>query len=166
MHGVRWVAIASLLGPAACANLWGFDNLTPGSQDGGKDGGDESSADGDAASADDDAGGDEPSDESSVPGGCNLSNSGTCKYHCAGDASPCGCLSDQVTHTTYCGVTGSGTSGMSCSTDTDCAPGYGCMASNRTCSHWCRQGTTVCPVGVCNLDPSLVFNGAGYGFCY
>jgi hypothetical protein len=164
MPGIRWVAIASLLGPAACANVWGFANLTPGGQDGGDDGG----PDGTDGAQDEDtrAQGNDAADEDAVPGGCNLANSAACRYHCAGDASPCGCLSDSVAHTSYCGVTGSGVSGAACSTDTDCAPGYGCRASTQTCSHWCRQGFTVCPIGVCNTDPMLTYNGALYGFCY
>jgi hypothetical protein len=168
MHGIRWVAIASLLGPAACANLWGFDTLISSGQGGGHDAGDDGASDADDAALDEDVvtpGSDSP-DESSVPGGCNLANSGACRSHCAGDASPCGCLADDGTHTSYCGVTGSGISGASCASDTDCAPGYGCMASNRTCSHWCRQGTTVCPIGVCNTNASLIYDGADYGFCY
>jgi hypothetical protein len=165
MHGLRWVAIASLLGPAAaCANVWGFETLVPREGDGGSD----ASGDSDDAAQDVEAGMAESdaSDEGMVAGGCNLANSGVCKYKCTDDASPCGCLSDQF-GATLCGVMGSGISGASCTSDTDCAPGYGCMASiPRTCSHWCRPGSTVCPVGVCNTGMGLMYNGALYGFCY
>lgn len=140
MRGLRWVAIASLLGPVACANVWGFDNLTAGAQDGG---------------------------QSDAQGGCNLASNGACKFACAGDASPCGCLSDPVAHTSYCGATGTGVSGAPCSSDRECAPGYGCMqSSTRTCSPWCLPPTSGCPIGACHTNSMLTYNDASYGFCY
>jgi hypothetical protein len=150
---------------AACANVWGFANLTSEDRD--------SSVSGDSAGQSD-GGGDDATldaDDGSAEAGhptCNLGSSSTCRGKCPGDASPCGCLVDYGTRTTSCGVTGTGGPGTNCSTDLDCSPGYGCMMSMSQCTHWCRPASTTCPVGTtCHTDPTLIFNaGEQFGFCY
>jgi hypothetical protein len=167
----RVAAVASLLGLAACANVWGFANLTSEDRDASVSG--EGSTNDSAGQGDSGSGGDDATldaDDGSADAGhspCNLGNSSACRGKCPGNASPCGCLVDYGTRTTSCGVTGNSGQGSSCSSDLDCSPGYGCMMSTSVCTHWCRPASTTCPVGTCHTDPTLVFNGnEQFGFCY
>ncbi len=164
MGWLRRVAVASLVGATGCANVWGFADLTSDDQD--------SAADGPSDGATEDSGdsdGSRDMDGGISSGGdgsdCSLANSTICRGMCPGDASPCGCLADPTSGTSYCGSTGSGMEGAPCFGDTDCAPGYGCPSTSMKCSRWCRP-TTVCPTGTSCHDAALVFNGETYGFCY
>jgi hypothetical protein len=160
MEPARWVTAASLVGLAACANVWGFANLTSEDRDGGAGPGDGGAGDG--------GGEDGTLDADGAAATCNLANSAACHGKCTDDASPCGCLVDLGTRMTSCGLTGSGSQGATCSSDPDCAPGYGCYMATGRCSHWCRPASTTCPAGTsCHTDPTLIFNnGEQFGFCY
>jgi hypothetical protein len=161
--------LAGLLGVGvgACANIWGFAELTSENRDGaadsgatvddaGDEAGDGTRPSGDAAEGASDAG----------SGGCNLASNSVCRGRCVLDASPCGCLPDTTTQATYCGVAGSGNQGTNCSSDLDCAPGYGCMMTTGTCAHWCRP-TTTCPTGTtCQNNPMVTYNGEVFKYCY
>ena len=145
MGPARWVTAASLVGLAACANVWGFANLTSEDRDGG------------------------PGSEGAAPPTCTLANSSACLGKCLDDASPCGCLVDLGTRMTSCGLTGGGSQNAACSSDLDCAPGYGChTAATGQCSHWCQPASTPCPAGTsCQTDSTLIFNSnEQFGFCY
>jgi hypothetical protein len=168
MRPVRWVTAMSLVGLPACANVWGFANLTSEDHDAmGADGStSDSTAPGDGpaegGALDADAG-----QDVAAQNPCNLGNSSGCRGKCPNDASPCGCLVDYGTRTTYCSVTGTGGQGTGCGSDLDCAPGYGCLMSTGQCTHWCRPTSTTCPVGTCNTSSSLIFNtNEQFGFCY
>jgi hypothetical protein len=97
---------------------------------------------------------------------CNLSNSAVCRGQCPGNDTPCGCLPDPATQATYCGVSGTGGQGSPCSSDKDCAPGYGCLMTTGICAHWCRIGATACPTSTtCQPTPAVTL-GAVYHYCY
>jgi hypothetical protein len=151
--------LAGLLGVGigACANVWGFAELTSENRDAAQD-----SPGGDAGDGEADAGtmADAADSASSDAGGCNLANDSICTGKCAGNATPCGCLPNATTKTSYCGVAGTGRQGTNCSTDLDCAPGYGCLMTTGQCAHWCRP-TTTCPTGTtCQNYPQVMYNGA------
>jgi hypothetical protein len=147
MATARWVTAALLLGLAACANVWGFANLTSEDHNDAGDG----SAGGDATNSP-----------------CSPGNGTGCSGKCAGDASPCGCLVDLGSLTTYCGVAGTGAPGSSCTADLNCGPGYGCQTTTDQCTRWCGPGSPACPTGTsCHIDTTLVLNGnEQFGFCY
>jgi hypothetical protein len=177
---VACVAFASLLGlgSGGCANIWGFADLTSENSDG--------ASDSEAGSGDTGNSGDGGASDGTVPTGdaavdapdgslgCFLANSGSCRGLCPGNAANCGCLPDPTTQTTYCGLVGSGRQGTNCSTDLDCAPGYGCLMSMGTCAHWCRMGSTMCPSTVtspvmtttCHSSPMFTYNTDAYYYCY
>jgi hypothetical protein len=166
MRPATRVVLASLLGfgTGACANIWGFAELTSENIDGAAD-----SQSGDAADGSDGSvSGDDASVDAAPDGslGCNLANSVGCKGLCPASVAHCGCLADQATQTTYCGAAGSGTMGANCSSDFDCSPGFGCLMS--TCEHWCRMGSTQCPTGtVCRATPTVTYNGQeAFYYCY
>jgi hypothetical protein len=99
-------------------------------------------------------------------GQCNLANSTVCRGQCPGNDTTCGCLPDPGTQTTNCGITGTGGQGSACSSDTDCAPGYGCVATIGICAHWCRP-TTACPINTtCQANPFFTSNGETFHYCY
>jgi hypothetical protein len=120
------------------------------------------SSDASEASAFDDG----PINDAASLGSCNLANSGVCRGQCPANASPCGCLPIPGTQTTTCGVAGSSLQGATCSSDSDCEPGYGCLMTLGTCAHWCRPVTT-CPFDTtCQPDPSVTYDGLVYHYCY
>jgi hypothetical protein len=162
MRGSACAVLAGLLGVGvgACANVWGFAELTSENRDAASDSGlgDGTLPSGDAADA---------SDAGTT--GCNLASDSVCTGKCARDASPCGCLADPVSLTTHCGVAGNGSQGTNCSSDYDCKPGYGCLMTmpQPTCAHWCRP-TTTCPAGTtCQNNPTATYNiNQVFKYCY
>jgi hypothetical protein len=147
------------VGLGACANIWGFAELTSENRDAAPDSGSTGDDGGDAADGASDAG----------TAGCNLANDSVCTGKCARDASPCGCLANTVTRTTSCGVAGNGGQGTNCSSDYDCKPGYGCLMTmtQPICAHWCRP-TTTCPTGTtCQNYPTVTYNSVEvFKYCY
>jgi hypothetical protein len=165
MRGSARAVVAGLLcvGVGACANIWGFAELTSENRDAEVDSGPtgDEAGDGTQTSAD---GSDGASDAGRA--GCNLASSSVCTGKCARDASPCGCLTNPTSQTTYCGVAGTGSQGTNCSSDLDCKPGYGCMTTTGSCAHWCRP-TTTCPTGTtCQNNPTVTYNGEFFNYCY
>jgi hypothetical protein len=157
--GARAVLLGLLgVGLGACANIWGFAELTSENRDAAADSGSTSDDGGDADGASD-----------AGTAGCNLANNSVCTGKCARDASPCGCLADTATLTTSCGVAGNGSQGTNCSSDYDCKPGYGCLMTmtQPTCAHWCRP-TTTCPTGTtCQNSPTVTYNiSEVFKYCY
>jgi hypothetical protein len=163
-------ALAAMLGVGApaCANIWGFADLTSENRDAAPDSGVASGDAGDGGARDGTAPTPDGTSDAVGTTGCNLASNSICRGKCPGDASPCGCLPDPATQTSYCGVTGTGMQDSPCSTDLDCAPGYGCMTTMVPpfCAHWCRP-TTTCPgTTVCQNSPSITYNGEVFKYCY
>jgi hypothetical protein len=157
--------LAGLLGVGigACANVWGFAELNSENRDAAQDssGGDSGDAEGGAGTMD---AADGASSDAGT-GGCNLANDGICSGKCSGNATPCGCLPNPTTKTSYCGVAGTGHQGANCSTDLDCAPGYGCLMTTGQCAHWCRP-TTTCPTGTtCQNNPQVTYSSEVFKYC-
>ncbi len=169
----RALAFLLLLGPAACANVWGFADLTSEDRDAGPTP-EASSQDSTAGSRDGASSFDTGSSaadaapDASSGSGCNLANGSVCRGVCPGNAAPCGCLPDPSSQTSYCDVVGSGMQNATCTTDADCAPGYGCRTTMGMglCSHWCKPSTT-CPGGTsCRSFPTFTLGSAHYNYCY
>jgi hypothetical protein len=78
----------------------------------------------------------------------------------------------------FCGTTGMGEAGDSCSSTTpcpngvvcsSCAPGFFCSTGNsRSCQQWCKYPGGSCPPTMsCHSFPTPAFsNGQEYGSCY
>jgi hypothetical protein len=67
---------------------------------------------------------------------------------------------------TDCEAPGTGGTGDSCSTDTDCQKGFGC--STQTCYQWCElsPATTTCVTRTCTGPAVATVNGISYAFCH
>lgn len=61
---------------------------------------------------------------------------------------------------------GEGRDRDSCSSDSECAPGFFCMPFNNTCTRYCRYPTGYCVVGTCHaFDPHVILGSVEYGYC-
>jgi hypothetical protein len=71
-----------------------------------------------------------------------------------------------ATNTQYCGDVGAGLQGVGCADDLACAAGYGCDPSTFHCEHWCRLGSTMCPMSTaCDLEAGVFFANEAFGRC-
>jgi hypothetical protein len=118
------------------------------------------------------AGPDAPNEGAAISGGtCDLANPNSCP------GPGMGCLAVDGTGgtgTTACGPVGTQMQGAACTSDSDCAPGFGCDPTDMMCEQYCRADT--CPYGVaCSTCPAghqscatvgAPYNGINYGECH